>query len=475
MFGDKIPPVYKEITAVIGEHPAYLVGGAVRDLLLGLEAHDLDFALAQGTYAVARKVADHYGGDFYILDPEREAARVILMDPEKQRWVVDFTRFRGKTIQDDLQARDFTITAMGLPVQRPDQLLDPCGGQKDLEEGVIRSCAKDALANDPLRALRAVRMAAQLRFEITPETVKQIRAVIPDFSLISPERMRDELFRIFEGPHQAAALRSMQGLGMVPEILPEIREIHPYQINMFRKLEKITGVLDLEYDQEMAANWDYRLLADRLGRFRKPFNAHQSEHLVPGRSRLQLMFLTGLYVERADASQAPRSGSAEQRSIADSLQLSNQEIDHLSHILGSVSDFRAMVKMGEIPLREIYRYFRRHGEAGISGVFLALAGFLADSGRPEGQEPWARQLDSARVLLESWWEFREERISPPRLLDGNDLQALFSLPPGPQIGDLLENIREAQVMGMISNREDARMYAEQMINAEGKINHDKGH
>ncbi|MFW6096740.1 MAG: phosphohydrolase, partial [Chloroflexota bacterium] len=156
--------------------PVYLVGGAVRDAILGRPAYDLDFVVEHEAIQLAFSVGDALRVAAYVLDRERDIGRVVL-GPDV---VLDFARFRGPDLEADLRARDFTINAMAVdaanfPPRELNVVIDPTGGLDDLQAGVVRLAYPQAIEDDPLRALRAVRLAWHLGFRVTPETVDAAR------------------------------------------------------------------------------------------------------------------------------------------------------------------------------------------------------------------------------------------------------------------------------------------------------------
>jgi len=153
----------------------YLVGGAVRSLLLQQEPHDFDFAMEGNARSFARKIADALGGNFYMLDDGRNTARVVYGAPGRPRLTIDFAVLRGADIESDLRKRDFTINAMALDLLKPDCLIDPLGGAQDLKDRCLRVCSPAALADDPARVLRAVRLVVELGLNITPDTLSALR------------------------------------------------------------------------------------------------------------------------------------------------------------------------------------------------------------------------------------------------------------------------------------------------------------
>ncbi len=458
------PPLYHEIVEVLKPSAAFLVGGAVRDLLLGKPVHDLDFALPKDTIRYAKKVADQLNGDFYLLDKERQAARVLLKDEQKTRLVIDFTTFQGESIEEDLLTRDFTITSMAMDINKDHQIIDPCQGARDLKDGLIRCTSDRALQEDPLRGLRAVRMAAQLGFLILPDTKDQIRKSRIDLLKVSPERIRDELFRTLEGPNQMAALMALQVLGIYPVVFSG--ELTLQQQGVIRVFEAFWSLLQEKHNPDTASNWEFGLFVHRLGRYRKEIQIYLKQETVPGRSVYQLSFLNLLLQPPGNGDQELDSSSSHFSSKMGLLPLSNQEADRLEKSMQAVQAYRNLAD-NQLLLQpiEVYRYFREFGEAGVDGVFLALAIFLVQEEKTSLQSSWPNQLNAARYLLEGWWEKRKQWVDPPGLLNGNDLQENLDLDPGPEIGILLEQLREAQVRDGIHTRDEALDYLNKIIQA----------
>ena len=168
----------KIIDIVPDEQGVYLVGGAIRDFLLGKESHDLDFVVRKELKRTARTVAEVVGGAFYMMDKERLTARVIYQGQE--RFILDFALMRGNTIEEDLLKRDFTINAIGLDLNNPAQMLDPLRGAQDLHDKLLRCCNNEAFLDDPVRILRAVRLAFQIDLKFEKKTLQQLKNAVPN-------------------------------------------------------------------------------------------------------------------------------------------------------------------------------------------------------------------------------------------------------------------------------------------------------
>jgi len=448
------PALYEQIRKILEPYQAYLVGGAVRDLFLERPIHDLDFALPKDTVLIAKKVADQLDGAFFVLDSERETARVILKEESSKRMMVDFTRFQGKDIKADLGARDFTITSMALGLGPDEKVTDPHGGVQDLKDRLLRTTSERSLADDPLRCVRAVRLAAQFGLRILPETKDQIRKHSQGIADISPERIRDELFRILDGPKQAAAFQTLEILGLSPFIFFD--EITEQQIKHLVFLEDLWGLFLKDHDQDSAANWSLGLLVHRLGRYRDNLQSYLEKESVPGRTNFQLSFIAPLLENGKEESK--------NRDWSEILPLSNQEWNILNMSKKAVEVVLQHSRANDTPSPlDIYRFYRQYKSAGILGVFLALAVVSSDYENNSHQEDWINVLDICRSFLEGWWERKDEWVSPPILLDGDDIQSEFRISPGPRIGFLLESLREAQVEMGISSREGAIQFLTDLV------------
>jgi tRNA nucleotidyltransferase/poly(A) polymerase len=463
-------------------------------LLLNQPVHDLDFAVPGPTLALARQVADMLGGGLYVMDEQRDTTRVVLDSGGSQRLMLDFATLRADDLEGDLRSRDFTINAMAFEVSTPNKLIDPTGGLADLREKRIRACLPTSLHDDPARVLRAVRQALSFQFHIEPDTIRQIRAAAPLLGRISPERQRDELFKMLGGSHVARAIQLLDHLGVLPAVLPELKDMQgvaqsePHVDNVWEHtlsvaahLELLLAVLVGAYPQESPADLMTGLAVMRLGRYREQFEQHFAQSFNPDRSQRALLFLAALYHDaakpRTRSEEAggkvrflghPEQGAQVITERGRALALSNDEIQRLERIVNEHMRCHFMTTTrltdGELPSRRtIFRYFRAAGAAGVDICLLSLADVRGTYGITLQQETWLAELDVCRALLEAYWEQEEQVVSPPRLISGHDLIDQFKMKPGRMIGRLLDAIRESQAAGEISSRNDAEEFARRWL------------
>jgi tRNA nucleotidyltransferase/poly(A) polymerase len=467
--------------------PAYLVGGWVRDRLMGRPSYDLDVAVDGDGLALARKLADRLGGQYYPLDAERRTGRAIL---EAGRVIVDVARFRGPDLAADLADRDFTVNAMAADVRTPETVIDHHGGLADLAEGIIRPVSGDSIRHDPLRALRAVRLAAELDFALAPETEAPMRRDGPGLEAASGERVRDELARLLSQPDASHWLRRLHSLELLAVLFPELaplcglQQSPPHHLTgldhslaAVDALEAIVAAIGEGQGMRDAVSYPLYALPDPL---LSPYGPRLREHLDQemgfGRPRLVTLKLAVLLHD---------TGKPETRTVeppADEGEGQPGRIRFLGHeSLGAdlveaaftrlrfnrdeVRLARTIVRHHMRPLlladlsavssRAVYRFFRDTGDAGVDVLLHALADHLAIYAPGQGDDRWPRLLALTGRMLADYWDRRAQVVAPQRLVDGHDLLEVFGLEPGPQIGALLEVVREAQVSGEVHSREEA--------------------
>jgi tRNA nucleotidyltransferase/poly(A) polymerase len=373
-------------------------------------------------------------------------------------------------------------------------IFDPLNGGNNLRARLIRACTPESLNNDPVRVLRAVRFAAGLGFQIDAETRQKMKQAAGQLRSVSTERLRDELFRILDGPQPGTAIRALEMLGVLPHILPELPALkgveqpkpHVYDVwahtlATLNQLDDILAALAPGYDPESTNDLFTGLLVLRLGRYREQFAAHFANSLNSDRSVHALLFFAALYHDVAKPSckstdktgrirfwEHDEQGAEMAASRASELHLSNDEIQRLrliirNHMRIHFHSNRLEIEHKTPSRRAIYRFFRDAGESGVDLALLALADTRATRGHTLTQETWAAELDICRILLENYWEKPAEIIFPPRLLDGNEVMTELDLKPGPRVGEILEAIREAQATGKVSTREEALALAREWL------------
>jgi putative nucleotidyltransferase with HDIG domain len=484
-------PLLAQVVRLLKEtgEPAYLVGGAVRDWLREgdvLLPHDLDFVVPGDGLRVARQIADALGGAFYPLDAARGVGRVVIMPKqttqpaarESERRIIDVARFQGPDLTTDLAGRDFGVNAMALDVTSAVPLLiDPHGGRADLQARRLRAISDEAICNDPVRGLRAVRLQAQLGFEIEVRTQTLIRAVAPELSLgpagqVSAERIRDELVRMLALPSVATTLRRLDELALLIEILPDVAALKGLAQTAPHRQDVYEHTLQTMVELEALLPLDGAPLHPTVP-FSDRVAAHLAETVAGGHSRRLLLTLAAALHDVGKRSTATeqnerirfighnRTGAEAAADLMRQLRFSGEAVHRVEAIVLHHVRLLQPVWQGAINQRMIHRFFRDLGDVGIDVTLLSLAdhrGTFGPGGADFGQ--WPLLVASAHLLLDAYFN-QQQTVLPPPLLTGRDLIRQFGLAEGPEIGRLLAGLREAQAIGQVTDRAGAEAWVKQ--------------
>lgn len=448
----------------------YLVGGYVRDLLLGRPSHDLDIVVSGDSLALARRLADAVGGSYYPLDEGRAIGRVVVSLPDGP-WTVDVVPLAG-ALEQDLALRDFTIDAMALPLASlaEEDLHDPFGGRRDLERRTVRALSASVFVSDPARLLRGPRLAAELGFALEPGTAAALRAHAGELARLSPERARDELVRLLELPFSLPGLRMMDDLGLLDLLLPElaaakgVEQPPEHAWDVFRhNLEALGFAERILLPVEREAHPALREMP-----WRPEFADHFQEELGAGRRRAVAFKLAALLhdvgkpqTKAPDPSGRIRFfghatlGAEMAEAIMARLRFSRREARLVSRMVEEHLRPIQISQAWETPTRRaVYRYFRDLEDAAIDTIYLSLADHLAAVGPRFTLEEWRLHTNLTAQIMALGLE-KEGVAAPPRLVTGHDLMDALDLGPGPEVGRLLEIVREAQAAGEVRTREEA--------------------
>ncbi|MDX1995699.1 MAG: HD domain-containing protein [bacterium] len=459
--------------------PLYIVGGAVRDAYQSRPVKDLDFATPGDAIAAARRVANYFNGDVYVMDAERGVARVFV-ETQQGKLALDFARFRADDLLADLTERDFTLNAIAVDFTGNDlnQIIDPLNGEQDLIEKVIRRCSPQSILHDPIRALRAVRQSAQLSARIEPETLKDIRAAAARVNETSPERVRDEFMKMLSLMRPIAGVRVADSLGLLQHILPEVTALHgmmqspphsydawTHTMGVVERLRSLLNVINPKHSNETAAVFDLGVAVMLLVHHREALQAHLAGLWPNERSHEALLILAALLHDAGKAVTAAqdeqgrwhfpdhaRRGAQLAAERAAALRLSSDEKQRLYTVID-----QHMHRIFWEPLTDlaIHRYWWALGQAGVDVCLLVLADYLGGVGYQLDQDAWLTLVQQVRRLLDAYYLDYERLVAPPPLLEGNGLMQALALKPGPVVGELLTLIREGQAAGEITTVEAA--------------------
>ncbi|MDF1519678.1 MAG: HD domain-containing protein [Brevefilum sp.] len=482
------PALEQLLDLILAELPddqaLYIVGGAIRDILLGRPLHDLDFVMPDDPTSLAKKIAHKLQVGFFVLDDERHTARVLFRRQENQIFPLDFIQFTGEDLHSDLMHRDFTINAISVSVRETGKLIDPLDGIKDLAAGLLRTCSDHALTDDPVRVLRGIRLAMQFNLSYAPGLPELMTEASQFLPRTSAERQRDELFKILEGPDPAEGMAHCHQFGVFTSLIPSLMEQEdipsspPHTLRLFDHSLKVLEYLKqlIESPEDLYTWWllDFR---STIERFSENIVDYLDEEITPGRSKKGLLMFAALLHDVGKPEtftvgedgylhfyNHAKIGADLAWKAAKALQFSNAESEWIHTIVQNHMHLLPFGNRDRKPSRvDVYRFYQETGGAGAAVALLSLADTLATYNQNLTPEKWQNALMVSEVMLSAWWEAYQSVVSPTLLLDGNDLQEEFGMAPGKEIGEILEKLREAQAAGEVTTREQAAAFIQSQI------------
>ncbi len=454
---------------------AYVVGGSVRDALLGRELHDLDITLSGDGLAFGRVLAERFGGYFVELDEVNAVARVVDAGSSWGVHHIDVARLQG-SLEDDLRRRDFTIDALAVPIDG-DVVVDVCGGLADRSAKLVRMNDATVFDADPLRLLRAARIAHETGFKIESSTRASIRERASTVVSVAGERQRDELARIFALDDVYEALRTLDELGLMDVLLPEVAagrgvaqpgEFHAYEV--FEHNMRAVEAMDIMLADDPPADrpWVHDAVWEAFAWCADEMRAYLAAEMSEGRSRRAILKFAALLHDVAKPQTLTIEpggrvhffghtdlGAEIATKIMRRFRFSSNETRFVATLVAEHLRPVQLSAIGEAPTRRaLYRFYRALGDAAPAVLLLALADAASARGPSMTSEGWVQHVRYMnRLLVRS----REEEgiVSPPRLLSGRDIMFELQLAEGPAVGMLLEALLEAQAAGEIADRDEA--------------------
>ncbi|MBN1529851.1 MAG: HDIG domain-containing protein [Thermoleophilaceae bacterium] len=446
------------LRAALGESPAWVVGGTVRDELLGRPVTDVDVAVAGDAEAAARALAAELRGPVFRLSERFGAWRAL----DRRHGVsYDLSSLQGESIEEDLRRRDFSVNAMARPVAGG-ELLDPEGGRRDLDARVLRVLSPEAYEADPLRTLRLARFAAELGFAPDPETERITRTAVPRVTEASAERIFGELRRLVVAPGAVAGLELADRLGLLRAVLPELDDLHDVDQSRYHHLDVYGHTIEVLARQiELEGR-----LEDVFGEHAPALRAVLREPLADDLDRGQAIRLGALLHDvgkpatrgvlpdgRVTFLGHDELGERMVRDICRRLRTSERLSRFLEGLTRTHLVLGFLVHQRPLDRRAIYRYLTTTSPVEVEVTLLSCADRLATRGR-KADEAIAAHLELAADLMAIALEWRDQG-PPPAPVRGNDLARELGMRPGPELGRILRRLEEAVFTGEASDRDQA--------------------
>jgi poly(A) polymerase len=461
----------RALAELAGEDSAWVVGGAVRDRLLGRPTDDYDIAVLGDARRLARALARSTDAHVFALSDAFGVWRVVDRD---RRWQVDVLPVVGESIEADLAGRDFTINAIAEPLGGGGPV-DPFGGVQDVRGRRLRMVSGHAFADDPVRVMRLARLACELGLGVDEATLESAQASAAALERVAPERVFAELKRVLVADGALAGLELMDAIGATDVVLPELTQLRGVEQSAYHHLDVyehtrlvLAETIALEREPE---RW---LPSDEAEAVRTFLDEPLANELTRGQAlRFGALLHDVAKPETRGVTPEGRvtfighdvDGAAIAAGVLTRLRASERLREHVAAL--TRHHLRLGFLVHEMPLsrRAIYRYLRACEPVQVDVTLLSVADRLATRGR--GSEvAIARHLELARSLLAEALAWREVRPRPP--VRGDELARAVGLRPGPELGQILEELEEASFAGEISSASEAIDRARAIVGEPGR-------
>jgi putative nucleotidyltransferase with HDIG domain len=444
---------------------AWLVGGAVRDRLLGRATNDFDVAIEGDPARAAKALARRARGHAFELSEQFGVWRVVARD---RTWQLDLLPLGGESIEADLEKRDLTINAIAEPVAGGAPV-DPFGGVGDLRERTLRMVSPAAFERDPLRTLRLVRLACELGFSIDPDTAAAAARCAQGLRAIAPERIFAEFKRLICTDRAVSGLELMEELGIAEVVLPELTELRGVEQSRFHHLDVhahtlavLAATIELERDP-----------ASGLGEHAAAVTRFMEQPLANELTRWQALRFGALLHDiakpqtRSVTSEGrvtfighDTAGGDTARAVLARLRASDRLAEHVAALARHHLHLGFLVHEMPLSRRAVYRYLRRCSPVPVDVTVLSVADRLATRG-DNSEQAIANHLELAGAMLGEALRWVADPPRPP--VRGDEVARELGVPPGPELGRILAELEEASFAEEISSRQEAIELARELL------------
>lgn len=437
------------------DNDIWLVGGAVRDILLDKEILDRDLIITDcDAKDFSLKVADFLGGTFVPLDEENKIYRIVLEDKKNY---LDITNPTENSLEKDIYRRDLRVNAIAVNI-KTGEIFDPTDGLKDFENKVLNGIREENFTDDPLRLLRIFRFHSTLGFEISDELIDIAKKHSQLINKPAKERIEYELMKLFGGQYSDSALLKMDECSILELIFPfvkELKQVPPnahHHLDLFHHSIETVRQIELLYSQsqpEVKKHLDKvdfggfsRLAHLKLSAFMHDIGKFSTWFIEEDTGRHR-------FYKHDDV------GSKMAPEILKKLMFSNKQIKYIQKMIKNHMYATMVVCSPELSDKIMMRYVRKMEDDAIDAIIIGKADRLSALGPEITEDMVNENLTMLDKLLKFYLDSLETLKPLPKLLDGNEIMGILNIKPSPQLGKILNELHEAQLNGDITTKEQA--------------------
>ena len=433
----------------------YLVGGSVRDALMGIESYDRDLIVTDiDAKEFSLQVTDFFSGTFIPLDEENKIFRIVL--PDKINYF-DITNPVENSLKKDILRRDLTINAIAIDI-KTGEIIDYCNGVTDIKNKTLKFISEENIIEDPLRLLRLYRFHAIFGFDIDIQSIEYARKHTRLIMQPAKERIQYELMKLFSGEFTHDTLLKMDECGLLEQIFPfvkELKQVPPnlhhhldlfhHSIESIKQVELIYQKSDTQIKEHMN-KIDFggftRIAHLKLATFMHDIGKYSTWTIEEETGRHR-------FIKHEDV------GAKMVVPLLKNMCFSNKQIDYIAYIIKKHMYPTAVVSAPDVNEKVMMRYVRKSENNAIDNIIIAQADRLSALGPEITQDIVTENIDALNNLLNFYLSQKDTLEPLPKLLDGNEIMELLNITPSPLLGEIIKELYEAQISSEITTKEQA--------------------
>lgn len=434
---------------------AYVVGGYVRDILTEQDSPDRDIIVCiEDVEAFSKNLADKLDSHFIELDSENKIYRVVLSDKINY---IDITKPVENDFEKDIKRRDLTVNAVAYDLNN-DKFVDLVGGIDDIKNGKIRGISEKNFEDDPLRLLRVFRFFSKTGFEIVPELLMTVKRLSKRINEPAKERITVELLKMFEGKYCDKALLLLDECGLLHEIFPvfdEVKKIPPnshHHLDLFHHSVETVRQIQLLYENSS-----------------EEVKAYLNEQKYGAVKELSFLKLSGFLhdigkpscwtieedTQRHRFIKHDEIGSNLVVPVLKDLKFSKKQIEYVKTLIKYHIYPSGMISSPDVTEKAVMKFYRKMDGYVIDVIILAMADRLSALGEKITEKIVSDNINALTNLLNNYLELRKDIKPLEKLLDGHEIMEILQINQGPQLGEIVKALNEAQISGIVNTKHEA--------------------